>query len=493
MSNGTVRKKPLLTSAAVVAALTLTACGGQPASEAPAESPNIVIILADDLGYGDLGSYGHPTIRTPRLDQLAAEGQRWTNFYAGAGVCSPSRASLLTGRLPIRNGVQPVSRSRRVFFPDSYGGLPHEEVTIAEVLKQKGYASAAIGKWHLGHLPEYLPMAQGFDSYFGIPYSNDMNAVGGWRLETFFAEPNIENWDVPLMQNEEEIERPANQTTITKRYTERAVEFIRANAGGSFFLYLAHTMPHVPLFVSEEAMGKSARGFYGDVIQEIDWSVGQVVDALKDVGIERNTLVVFTSDNGPWLKMLQHSGSSGLLRDGKATTYEGGMRVPAIFWMPGTVTPGVVEGLGASIDLLPTVAAMTETGTPDGVLLDGVDLTPTLTNGAPSPRDEMIFYRRDELYAIRKGPYKAHFITETSYVDDTMRTLHDPPLLFNVDEDPSEAYDIAEAHPEVIEEILVIAREHDQGVDQREPELEKYPRQDEGVAEKPSTHRPWLQ
>jgi len=470
----------------------LAGCADPTVDDRSEASPNVVVILADDLGYGDLESYGHPTIQTPHLDQLAAEGQRWTSFYAGAGVCSPSRAALLTGRLPIRNGVQPISRSRRVFFPDSFGGLPADEVTIADVLKPKGYAAAAIGKWHLGHLPEYLPMSQGFDSYFGIPYSNDMNAVGGWRLETFFAEPDIENWDVPLMRDEEEIERPANQHNITKRYTEEAVAFIRQNADSPFFLYLAHSMPHVPLFASEEALGRSARGFYGDVIQEIDWSVGQVVSTLRELGLEENTLVVFTSDNGPWLKMLQHSGSSGLLRDGKATTWEGGMRVPAIFWMPGSVEPGVVHGIGSSIDLLPTIAAFAGADLPEGVVIDGVDLSPTLKSKTASPRDQMIFYRRDELYAIRKGPYKAHFITETSYVADTNRTVHSSPLLFNVDEDPSEKYNIADSHPEVLAEILDIAREHDAGVVRRDPELEKYPRTDGDAVEEPSTHRPWL-
>lgn len=475
-----------------LAALTLVGCSQAPESAGRVGPPNFVVVLADDLGYGDLGSYGHPTIRTPNLDRLAAEGQRWTNFYAGAGVCSPSRAALLTGRLPIRNGVQPISRSRRVFFPDSFGGLPHEEVTIAEVLKPLGYATAAIGKWHLGHLPDYLPMKQGFDSYFGIPYSNDMNAVGGWQLETFFAEPNIENWDVPLMENEDELERPANQHTITKRYTERAVDFIQANQEQPFFLYLAHTMPHVPLFASQEALGKSKRGFYGDVIQEIDWSVGQILDTLEQLDLSEETLVVFTSDNGPWLKMLQHSGTSGLLRDGKATTWEGGMRVPALFRMPGTIAPGVVEGIGSSIDFLPTIAAMAGAESPEGVVVDGVDLGPTLTTLAPSPRTEMIFYRRDELYAIRKGSYKAHFITETSYVADTRRTLHDSPLLFHVDEDPAESYNVAADHPEVVDEILQIARDHEKSVTQREPELEKYPRQDGGAVDKPKTHRPWL-
>src|SRR5690606_21781151 len=251
--------------------------------------PNVIVIFTDDLGYGDLGVYGHPTIRTPRLDRMAAEGMKFTQFYAAASVCTPSRAGLLTGRLPVRSGM--ASDQRRVLFPDSRLGLPPEEVTLAEALRERGYATAAIGKWHLGHLPEFLPTSHGFDRYFGIPYSNDMDRVGGPPGQEAFREPKIEYWNVPLMRDTESIERPANQHTITRRYTEEALRFIRENQEQPFFLYLAHSLPHVPLFVSEGFEGVSPRGLYGDVVEEIDWSVGAVLDGLREMGLQERTLV----------------------------------------------------------------------------------------------------------------------------------------------------------------------------------------------------------
>ncbi len=288
--------KPCLT-AALLAGWSLVGAG---AAAERADRPNVVIVFCDDLGYGDLGCYGHPTIRTPNLDRMAQEGQKWTNFYAAASVCTPSRAALLTGRLPIRNGM--ASDRRRVLFPDSAGGLPPDEVTIAEALKPLGYATACVGKWHLGHLPQYLPTRQGFDSYFGIPYSNDMDRVADSpKGREAFWDPKIEYWNVPLMRDERIVERPADQNTITKRYAEESVAFLRKNRDRPFFLYLAHSMPHVPLFTSDEFRGTSLRGLYGDVIEEIDWSVGRVLDTLRELKLDRKTLVVFTSDNGPWL------------------------------------------------------------------------------------------------------------------------------------------------------------------------------------------------
>lgn len=330
------------------------------------ERPNFVVVFTDDLGYGDLGSYGHPTIRTPNLDEMAAEGQKWTSFYVAENVCSPSRAALLTGRYPIRNGITTDGR-RRVFFPDSKGGLPPGEISIATLLKAKDYQTAAIGKWHLGHLPEYLPTNHGFDHYYGIPYSNDMDRTDSLSHFEATTNPKIEYFNVPLMRNSEVIERPANQNTLTKRYTEEAMQFIEDNSDTPFFLYLAHTMPHVPLFVSEKFRGKSVRGIYGDVVEEIDWSVGQIKKKLKEEGLEENTLVIFTSDNGPWAVLRQHGGSAGPLYGAKATSYEGGMRVPAIFWWPGTIEPAVITDLGSTLDLLPTFASCRSTiaGRPD--------------------------------------------------------------------------------------------------------------------------------
>ena len=283
-----------------------------------AEKPNFVVIFCDDLGYGDIGAFGNPSIRTPNLDQMAAEGQRWTNFYVGASVCTPSRAALLTGRLPVRNGM--MSARRRVLFPDSTGGLPKSEVTIAEALKTEGYATAAVGKWHLGHLKQHLPTNHGFDSYWGIPYSNDMDAKKGFpgyrtkgQEDPNYVAP-IEQFQVPIIHNTTVVERPANQHTITQRYTDKAIEFIKSNRSKPFFVYLAHNLPHIPLYAGKKHLGKSRRGIYGDVIEEIDSGAGQIIQTIKDLGIEKNTLVVFTSDNGPWLPFHTHGGSAGLLR-----------------------------------------------------------------------------------------------------------------------------------------------------------------------------------
>ena len=299
----------------------MCACAAAPGStSSQVRTPNLIVIFCDDLGYGDLGVFGHPTIKTPHLDRMAAEGQKWTNFYVAASVCTPSRAALLTGRLPIRSGM--CSNRRRVLFPNSKGGLPASEITIAEMLKPAGYATACIGKWHLGHLQQYLPTRNGFDSYFGVPYSNDMDRVAGSpRGREAFWKPKFEYWNVPLLRDEAIVERPADQNTLTRRYAREAVAFIRKNRSRSFFLYLAHTMPPVPLFRSDDFAGESLRGRYGDVIEEIDWSVGQVLQTLRDTGLDRNTLVVFTSDNGPWLIFNEHGGSAGLLRGGKGGTF----------------------------------------------------------------------------------------------------------------------------------------------------------------------------
>ena len=285
-------------------------------SHAADSRPNIVIIFADDLGYGDLSCYGHPTIKTPHLDQMAQEGIRFTQFYVAASVCTPSRAGLMTGRYPIRSGM--CSDKRRVLFPNSGGGMPESEVTLPEALKAQGYTTACVGKWHLGHLPQFLPTSHGFDSYFGIPYSNDMDRVSGApKGRESFWNPKVEYWNVPLLKDQKVIEQPADQTTITKRYGQQAVKFIEANKDKPFFLYLPHNLPHVPLFRSEEFAGHSERGLYGDVIEEIDNTVGQILNTLRKHDLDENTFVFFTSDNGPWLPFNTHGGSAGLLREGK--------------------------------------------------------------------------------------------------------------------------------------------------------------------------------
>ena len=460
---------PLRIGMLLAAIAVLCGLGAIPVAAAPLR-PNVVVILADDLGYGDLGCYGHPTLRTPRLDRMAAEGQRWTNFYSAAPVCTPSRAALLTGRLPIRNGM--CHDARRVLFPNSAGGLPPGEITLAEALKEAGYAAACIGKWHLGHLPQYLPTSRGFDSYFGIPYSNDMDrAADAPRGREALFHAKIEYFRCPLLRDREVVERPADQRTITRRYTDEAIRVIRANRDRPFFVYLAHNFPHVPLFASKEFAGRSLRGLYGDVVEEIDAGVGRILDTLGELKLDRRTLVVFSSDNGPWLVFDQHGGSAGLLREGKGSTWEGGMREPALFWWPGRIKPGVVTDLGSLLDVFPTCVALAGGKLPDDRVLDGVDLSPALLGTGPSPRQAMFFYRDTKLYAVRQGAYKAHFVTRSGYGPDKP-VEHDPPLVFHLGEDPGEKFNVAKDHPEVVAAIGKLAAEHRAGVKPAPSQLE---------------------
>jgi len=425
--------------------------------------PNVIVIYADDLGYGDLACFGHPTIKTPHLDQMAAEGMKFTQFYSAAPVCTPSRAALLTGRYPIRSGM--CSDKRRVLFPDSGGGIPASEITLAEALKETGYKTACVGKWHLGHLPQFLPTSNGFDSYYGIPYSNDMDRVAEGKLgRAIFLKPEVKYWNVPLMRDTNVIERPADQTTITRRYTEEAVKFIKENQKQPFYLYLAHSMPHVPLFRSKEFEDKSLRGLYGDVIEEIDWSVGQVLQELRDQGLDQNTIVWFSSDNGPWLIFNQQGGSAGLLRDGKGSTWEGGMREPTLAWWPGHIPSGSVsQELGSTMDIFTTSIKLAGGTVPTDRVIDGVDLTPVLTETDHSPRNEMAYYRGTKLMAYRKGPWKAHFITKPAYGKEPFQE-HKPPVLYHLEHDPSEMYDVAKDHPAVIQELSAAAEKHQKTV-----------------------------
>ena len=443
------------------------------AAASSAAPPNIVVIFTDDLGYGDLGSFGAPNIRTPRLDAMAAEGQKWTSFYVQP-VCSPSRAALLTGRLPVRSGMfaTPNPGAPGVFRANAARGLPLDEVTIAEVLRARGYATGMVGKWHLGQLPEYSPNRQGFDSWFGLPYSHDMNMVvprdQGLQTKAFY-EPKPEYWDVSLMRDDQVVERPVDHRTLTKRYTEEAVRFIQANRGRPFFLYLAHSLPHIPLARSDAFAGKSAGGFYGDVIEEIDWSTGQVIDALRAAGVDRRTLVVFTSDNGPWLPFRTHGGSAGPLRMGKGTTWEGGVRTPAIFWWPGTVRPAVITGMGSGLDVIATAAALAGATLPSDRPLDAVDLSRVLIEGVQSPRDTLFYYSDNELRAVRKGRYKAHFVTSGAYGEGGARTVHDPPLLFDLAEDPGERFDVASSRADVLATLVQLAEQHKRTVTVAKP------------------------
>jgi len=419
-------------------------------SLAAAVKPNIIIIYADDLGYGDLGCYGHPTLRTPNLDRLAAEGMRFTEFYSAAEVCTPSRAALLTGRYPIRNGM--CHDQHRVLRNNSKGGLPKDEVTLAELLRQEGYATGMIGKWHLGHLPEHLPPHHGFDSYFGMPFSNDMMpAPDSPKGREKFYEENPAYWRTPLLRGTEVLEAQPDQRQLTRRYTEEAVRFIREKKRTPFFLYFAHTFPHVPLFASAKFRGTSSAGFYGDVVEELDWSVGQVLDTLRRERLDRKTLIFFSSDNGPWLIFRHHGGSAGPLREGKGSTWEGGMRVPGIVWWPGRVKSGVQHEMATTMDLLPTCAKLAGAALPDRPL-DGVDISPLLFGTGSVARDAFFYYRGTTLYAARLGPWKAHFITRSGYGSDQAQP-HDPPLLYHLGEDPGERWDRAATQPEALTKI----------------------------------------
>ena len=475
----------------ILAGILLAGCERAVTTEmAEARRPNIVILFADDMGYGDPSSYGHPTILTPNIDRLAAEGQRWTDFYVAAPVCSPSRGALLTGKLPVRSGL--YGRQLRVMFPDDPGGIPEDETTLAEFLNSAGYATGIFGKWHLGDNPAALPTRHGFDRWFGVPYSNDMrwtvglttteliaariagqmtqyNETLALRLKLTFA-PKSEYWNIPLMisaanasgHDDQVIEQPADQTLLTKKYTQAAAEFIaeQAAADKPFFIYLPYSMPHIPLFPSADFSGHSRAGRYGDVIEEIDWSVGRIRAALEAAGVADNTLLMVTSDNGPWLTMRHHGGSAGPLSNGKGTVFEGGMRVPAVFWWPGHIQPGVVHAIGSTLDLYATAAELAGVPLPEGAATDSISLAATLLEGAPGSRSSLAYYRGHELQAFRKDQYKAMFVSEGSYGDPPQRTLHDTPLLFDLDQDPGERYEISDQMPQVVAQLVAAAAEH---------------------------------
>lgn len=368
-------------------------------------------------------------------------------------MCTPSRAALLTGHYPVRSGLT------RVLFPNSEGGIPSTEVTVAEVLKGVGYRTAMVGKWHLGHLPQYLPVKHGFESYLGIPYSNDMRPLAGPG-----APGNGKYPPLPLVRDDRVIETEPDQSKLTERYTREAVERIQSFREQPFFLYFAHTFPHVPLYAGERFRGRSPRGLYGDVVEEIDWSVGEVLKALEAAGQARDTLVVFSSDNGPWLVKRELGGSAGLLKEGKATTWEGRMREPCLMRWPGVIPAGrVCAEMGTMLDLLPTFAAAADAGLPGGVTLDGDDLGGVLRGGALGRERAFFYWNAEELRAVRRGPWKLHRVTNTAEWESRV-TRHERPLLYNVREDPSEKYDVAGSHPGVVRELTSLLESHEAGI-----------------------------
>ncbi|XP_035258435.1 arylsulfatase A-like [Anguilla anguilla] len=428
--------------------------------------PNFILLFADDLGFGDLGSYGHPSSLTPNLDKLAAEGLRFTDFYATSPVCSPSRAALLTGRYQTRSGVYPG-----VFYPGSRGGLPLNETTIAEVLKPLGYATAIVGKWHLGLGPDrkFLPTRQGFDHYLGIPYSHDQ---GPCQNLTCFP-PDVKCFGfcdvgvvtVPLVANETIKRQPVSFPDLETAYSDFATAFVSSSARRNqpFFLYYPSHHTHYPQYAGKGAAGKSPRGPFGDALMEFDNTVGNLIQALHKSGVYNNTFVFFTADNGPELMRRARGGNSGLLKCGKGTTYDGGLREPAIAHWPGRIRPGVTHELASTLDILPTVAALAGAKLPS-VQLDGVDMRDILFSHGLSKRKAMFYYPTDPsekygLFAVRVGKYKAHYYTRGAAHSDTTPDQdchmvaflkhHDPPLLFDLEADPSENYNLATPeHPE---------------------------------------------
>jgi len=432
-------------------------------------TPNIVLIFMDDMGYGDLSCYGALDINTPNIDQLASEGIRFTNFLSSQAVCSASRASIMTGCYANRVGISGA------LFPGSKVGLASNEMTMAELLKQKNYATAIYGKWHLGDAKQFLPLQQGFDEYLGIPYSNDMWPVNydGTPADSTSSKSKLPQ--LPLIKNNDkwlEIKTLEDQSTLTERYTTAAEAFIKKNKNKPFFLYLPHSMPHVPINASPAFRGKSKQGLYGDVIQEIDASVGRILKTIKENGLDNNTLVIFTSDNGPWINYGNHAGSTGGLREGKGTSFEGGQRVPGIIRWKGTIQPNIVSNqLASTIDLFPTIAAITKTSLPNKKI-DGVSILPILQGDKnATPRKTFLYYyRKNSLEAVRIDNWKLVFAHPSrsylnqlpgmnGYPGKAPEDVAMPLALYDLRRDPAENYDIKDMHPDIVKKLQALAEE----------------------------------
>jgi arylsulfatase A-like enzyme len=445
-----------------------------------ADKPNFIIIFTDDQGYGDLGCFGSTKIKTPHIDRLAKEGRKFTNFMVASPVCSPSRAALLTGCYPKR-----VSMHQHVLFPSSQKGLNPTEHTIADHLKDQGYATACFGKWHLGHHPETLPQQNGFDTYFGIPYSNDMNHPdnkgkpqgGKGGMDKLWADPEstLTKWNTPLMENEKIIEVPVDQRTVTRRYTDRSLNFIKDNKEKPFFLYLPHSMPHIPLYVPDDVRDPDPLNAYTNVIEHIDAQVGRIADLLRELKLDQNTYLIFTTDNGPWLQFKNHGGSAGPLRDGKGTTFEGGQRVPCVMWAPGRIPADTTcDALCGTIDLLPTIATLTQTPLPKKNKIDGLNISKLLAGSNESPRDEFIYYTSNGvLEGLRQGKYK--LLMKKGRAQKNKPAPKPQVLLFDLTADLGEKDNLAEKHPELVSRLGLRMKELDAEItkNQRQPWLMK--------------------
>ena len=437
----------LLLLAAIVGLFSFT-----PAHAASPAKPNLVIILIDDMGYGDIHPFGSQLNRTPNLDRMAQEGIKMTSFY-GAPVCTPSRAQMLTGCYANRISLPDV------IFPASPIGLNPAEHTIADELKAQGYATMAIGKWHVGDQPEFFPTQHGFDHFFGLPYSNDMqphpNATG--RESTY---PPL-----PLLQDKNILEAPVDQDTLTARYTEQAVKFITDNRDHPFFLYLAHTAVHVPLHPGANFKGKSHNGLYGDWVEEVDWSVGRVLEMLKQLNLDSNTLVLFTSDNGPWLVQGDHGGVAGPLRGGKATTWEGGMREPTIARWPGKIPANTIcDAVASEMDVLPTFVKLAGGEVPTDRKIDGLDIWPLLSGQSQtSPHKALYYFDSRRLQAVRSGPWKLAIAPQGTGKGSGApeSATFDEPRLYNLDADIGEQTNVASQHPEVVAQLQDLIKQMD--------------------------------
>ena len=404
--------------------------------------PNIILIYLDDMGYGDIGCFGSKKNRTPNLDRMAAEGTKFTDFYVTSGVCTPSRASLLTACYPRRLNLQVDQNQKWVLFPAARKGLNPKETTIAEILKTRGYATTCIGKWHLGDHPNFLPTRHGFDSYFGIPYSNDM---GRKKIP------------LPLLRNDTVIEAPVNQSTLTQRYTEEALSFIKTNQNKPFFLYLPHTCVHLPLFPGKEFKGQSANGKYGDWIEEVDASTGEILASLKELGLDDNTLVIFTSDNG---SNGRNGGSNAPFKGNKGTTHEGGMRVPCVMRWPDHVPAGrTCRQLASTLDLMPSLVSLAGGSPPDDVPIDGLDLSQLILGKTGQARPHLFYYHTTQLQAVRSGKWKLVLPQKIKFHGWSGKVENSPLELFDLSKDPGESDNLADQHPEIVEKLRQLAEE----------------------------------